>query len=566
MSCRESRARRSGSTPVYLMPSRAGAASSTSGASAGLKTRPRGTSRETPPDVYESDWVRVAAKPPYYLHEPTSFVCWNRPWIRARKRFVRASGVVDQQVRRSRRRTTTLQGPGDGPDAGDAPEDVLCRGWVGVARTTRGPALLLRAEGGERCVPPPWAYRLSLGRSSTLSQRARAAYAAPLAEWVGGRHGRHRRAAAAAANGSIGFQKRAGVGLSAAASCRRVLLPRITDWIFAAAPAGRISSSKAGSAGAAPRRFGRSASAARTRTCLARGPAASRAASARAAAALAPRPAAAPWGRFCGEALPSSFTSLKTPRMTFAAGPRGLIGGEPAGAGGAAGAGAPGNGAFGRAPPPPHLQRAWRGGRAGSRITFAAFERRVPQVLVTGMSPPRDLGPSRPAPPFLFHESCAARPTSATARRPALARRAHPRDEHLRAVSRKTSFLMTLESFERRVPQVRVTRMSPAARSRPVARPAAPTSLRGSCAARPTSATARRPARARWLLGHREVAGRGAAPVCSARSSGRSPVNTFLRGSGGVFLLPGDGRPRLVVLGIWQYFADQLPVVGYRLF
>ena len=42
-------------------------------------------SREPPPGVYESDWVRVAAKPPYYLHEPTSFVCWNRPWIRARR-------------------------------------------------------------------------------------------------------------------------------------------------------------------------------------------------------------------------------------------------------------------------------------------------------------------------------------------------------------------------------------------------------------------------------------------------------------------------------------------------
>ena len=44
------------------------------------------------------------------------------------------------------------------------------------------------------------------------------------------------------------------------------------------------------------------------------------------------------WGDFCGEALPSSFTSLNAPRITFAAGPRGLIGGEPAGAGGAAGA------------------------------------------------------------------------------------------------------------------------------------------------------------------------------------------------------------------------------------
>ena len=80
MSCRESRARRSGSLPVYLMPSRAGAAWSALGASCGFEDDHGTLTREIHPCA-RVDWVRVAAS---LRHEPTSRRVLE-PWIRAAK-------------------------------------------------------------------------------------------------------------------------------------------------------------------------------------------------------------------------------------------------------------------------------------------------------------------------------------------------------------------------------------------------------------------------------------------------------------------------------------------------
>ena len=87
--------------------------------------------------------------------------------------------------------------------------------------------------------------------------------------------------------------------------CRRVLDPRIADWIFAAAPpGGRLRAGSAGAAGPPAAAAGR----ARADSSRGRRPRARRA---RAPRRWRRRAAAAFGETFCGEALPSSFTSRR---------------------------------------------------------------------------------------------------------------------------------------------------------------------------------------------------------------------------------------------------------------
>ena len=115
-------------------------------------------SRDPPPNAYESDWVRVAAKPPYYLHEPTSFVCWNRPWIRARKRFVRIGSCRSAGSTESTSDDYFYKDLATGQTQWDAPEDVLCRGWVECCTDDPvDPPFYYERKSGRSVWVPPWA-------------------------------------------------------------------------------------------------------------------------------------------------------------------------------------------------------------------------------------------------------------------------------------------------------------------------------------------------------------------------------------------------------------------------
>ena len=271
--------------------------------------------------------------------------------------------------------------------------------------------------------------------------------------------------------------------LERAASWRRVLLPASRTGFSPPLPqGGRLRAGSAGAAGPP------AAAAGRARADSSRGRRPPRAA-ARAPAALAPTGRCGLWGDFWGEALPSSFTSLKAPRMTFAAGPRGLIGGEPAGAGGAgieARRERGGQGARRR-------RRTYNGLRAAAAPAPApllvSFERRVPQVLVTRMSPPRgNLGPPR------------------VQRRLFL-------DEGLAPLGPRRRRRVVLVALARR--ELGAARLGRGGRG--------------------SFALLDLPAEVEQRLLPR--------------------VRELLR-----LVLPGDRRPRLVVLRFWQYFADQLPV------
>ena len=252
--------------------------------------------------------MRVAAKPPYYLHEPTSFVCWNRPWIRARKRFVRVGSCRSAGSTESTSDDYFYKDLATGQTQWDAPATRCVGAGSSAARTipwTR-PSTTSGRVGGVWV--PPWAWAMVGGDCLKGEGAGR--------RWRAGRAGRAgaAAAAAAAANGSIGFQKRAGVGLSAA-SCRRVLLPRITDWIFAAAPPG----GRSGPGRPAPqaRRPLRPDAHVGIR-CADRRPRARRARARRWR-----RPAAAAFGEIFGARRSRRRSRpLSAPRMTFAAGPR----------------------------------------------------------------------------------------------------------------------------------------------------------------------------------------------------------------------------------------------------
>lgn len=115
--------------------------------------------KESPQCYAQScDWVRVDSHPPYYLHEPTQLVRWKKPWIRARKRFVRVGSVRSAGSTESTSDDYYYKDLATGHTVWDVPDEVMCKGWVECCTDDPvDPPFYYERKTGKSLWVPPWA-------------------------------------------------------------------------------------------------------------------------------------------------------------------------------------------------------------------------------------------------------------------------------------------------------------------------------------------------------------------------------------------------------------------------